>query len=133
MTSSGSYPRHFTSSFSFVSFYKDGSFLLHLVIHRVTHLVTCQVICLVICSVIRPVIHPVIRLVIYQVIPQLSTLLSVWLSDASQSDYLVSLSYPMAIFSVNEIRTFWVSLNIKKCSGQTKVQIMFHKKPYRNI
>ena len=36
-----------------------------------------------------------------QLSAQLSARLSAQLSDASQSDYLVSLSYPMAIFSAN--------------------------------
>ena len=40
------------------------------------------------------------------VIPLLSAWLSIRLSNASQSDKPVSLSYPMAIYSANEIRAF---------------------------
>ena len=41
-----------------------------------------------------------------QLSAQLSARLSAQLSDASQSDYLVSLSYPMALFSANLFELF---------------------------
>ena len=63
---------------------------MHLVICRVIHLVICLVICLV--------IHPVINPVIYTVIHPVIWCIPIWLTT--------SLSYPMAIFSANEIRTF---------------------------
>ena len=56
------------------------------------------VICLVICPVIRPIIHPVIRSVIHLVIRLVIWCFPIWLTS--------SLSYPMAIFSENEIQTF---------------------------
>ena len=64
----------------------------------VIRLVICPIICPVIRPVICPVIHPVIRPVIRQVIHPI-----MWCFPISLTP---SLSYPMAIFSANEIRTF---------------------------
>ena len=66
------------------------------------------VICLVICPVIRPVIclvilqllRPFIHLVIPTVIRPVIWCFPIWLTS--------TISYPMAIFSTNEIRTFWL-------------------------
>ena len=52
-------------------------------------------------SIIRLVIDPVIYWSSTLVSTRLSSQLLVQLSDASQSDYLDPLNYPMAIFSAN--------------------------------
>ena len=92
------------------TFYKSASFLLHLVICPVIcpviHPVICPIIhpvirpvfCMVIRQVIRLVICPVICLLICPVIHPVIPCIPIWLTS--------SLSYPMAIFSANEIRTF---------------------------
>ena len=95
--------KHFPSIFHLcllkTNFFKKMHFfLLHLIIHpvicSVIHLVICPVINPVIHLVIHPVIHQVIHQVIHPVICMVIWCFPIWLS-------LVSLRYPMAIFSAN--------------------------------